>query len=354
MHSLRLSSALLALLLASLPACGGDDDGGGGGDGDGGPISDGDFDNDGIPDSEDDDDDADGRPDDEDDCPLDNDPCNDTSDAACKHLDIAIAIDASGSMNEEMAAMASEIFAGPNGFANALLDISGGIQDYRVGTHSACPTPATFNTVGDASSADADWTNNVDCDFASGETWIEGDQSRDADEVISEFGCVGQIDRKDAPDADGPSAGSCGGDNDDERPAYTLIQALDEAANPGFQRSDAVLVVVALTDEDENWPTPEEDPGAGEAPTVEELYDGLVARKGNVKNMVFLGIGGSSQCEGDYGTADNAQKLHNLTDRFIAEDRGVWHNLCEGSLGDGLSDAIQVIENACNEFNPVD
>lgn len=347
MHSLRLSSVLAALLLGSFAtACGGGDDDGSdnGGDADGG-ISDGDFDNDGIPDDEDDDDDADGVPDDEDDCPLDNDPCDDTSDAACKHLDIVIAVDASGSMNEEMAAMANEIFAGSNGFANALLDISGGIQDYRVGTHSACPAPATFNTVGDGGTTDADWDNDVNCDFASGETWIEGDQSRDADEVIAEFECVGQIDRVDAPADDGPTAGSCTGSNDDEQPASAAIAALAASANPGFQRNDAVLVVVAMTDEDEQ-PTPNRN--------ADELYADLVAAKGNVKNMVFLGIGGGSACTGTYGTADEASKLHNLTNLFIAQERGVWHDLCNGNLGDGLSQAIDVIENACDEFNPVD
>src|SRR5690349_22133948 len=98
-------------------------------------------------------------------------------------------------MDDEMAAMGSEIFGGPNGFANALLDISGGIQDYRVGTHSACPAPATFNTAGEpAGPNDQDNGSNA-CDFASDKNWIEGDQSRDADEVIAEFECVGRIDR---------------------------------------------------------------------------------------------------------------------------------------------------------------
>jgi hypothetical protein len=346
MHSLRLPPTILAILLASVTfACGGDDDGGSGGDADGG-ISDGDFDNDGIPDDEDDDDDGDGVPDDEDDCPLDFDPCEDTSDAACKHLDIVISVDPSGSMNEEMEAMGEEIFGGPSGFANALLDISGGIQDYRVGVIDACPDPATFNVVGEGPTEnDGDDEN---CAFDSGETWIEGDQSRDADEVISEFECVGRIDRVTGPGPDNNrTAGDCYGDNDDEQPASAAIAALAPDANPGFQRNDAVLVVIALTDEDEQ-PTPDR--------SAAQLYDELVARKGNVNNMVFLGIGGTGcgEDEGAYGGADDAQKLHALTDLFIAQDRGVWHDLCDGSLGDGLSAAIDVIETACNEFNPVD
>lgn len=346
MHSLRLQSALLLLLISSISfACGGDDSGGDtGGDDDGGPISDGDFDNDGIPDDEDDDDDGDGVPDDEDDCPLDNDPCDDTSDAACKHLDVVIAVDASGSMDEEMAAMASEVFGGPNGFANALLDISGGIQDYRVGTHSACPTPATFNTSGEPAGPNTQDNGSTPCEFSSGKTWIEGNQDSDADQIIAEFECVGRIDRVEDPD-NGITAGGCNGDNDDEQPGSTAVAMLADGANPDFQRNEAVLVVVALTDEDEQ-PTPDR--------SAAQLYDALVARKGNVKNMVFLGIGGGSACTGVYGAADNAQKLRNLTDLFIAQERGVWHDLCVGNLGDGLSAAIDVIQNACDEFNPVD
>jgi hypothetical protein len=344
MHSLRLSSALVALLFALSPACGGDDDGGGGGGDDDGGISDGDFDNDGIPDDEDDDDDGDGVPDDEDDCPLDNDPCDDTGSEACKHLDIVISVDPSGSMDEEMTAMGSEIFGGPNGFANALLNISGGIEDYRVGVIDSCPTPATFNTTGEGpTEADGDDEN---CDFASGETWIEGTETTEPDLVVGEFECVGRIDR--VTNNMTRTAGTCGGDNDDERPAQAAIAALDSTANPGFQRDDAVLVVVAITDEDEQPLDP--------VMSAAELYDGLVGRKGNVKNMVFLGIGGTGCSAGDgaYGGADDAQKLHNLTDLFIAQERGVWHDLCVGQLGDGLSEAIEVIETACDEFNPVD
>lgn len=345
MHSLRLPSVFTALLLSLAVACGGDDSGNdGSGDDDGGPISDGDFDNDGIPDNEDDDDDGDGVPDDQDDCPLDNDPCDDTSDAACKHLDVVIAVDASSSMDEEMAAMQDEIFGGPNGFANALLDISGGVEDYRVGTHSACPSPPVFSTTGEPDGPNDQDNGTINCDFASGKSWIEGDQSRDADEVISEFECVGRIDRVENP-TNGVTAGDCDGDSDDEQPASAAIAALAPDANPGFLRNDAVLVVVALTDEDE-----QPDDGASAA----ELYDALVARKGNVNNMVFLGIGGGSSCSGVYGTADDAQKLHNLTNLFIDQERGVWHDLCVGRLGDGLSAAIDVIENACDDFNPVD
>jgi hypothetical protein len=247
-----------------------------------------------------------------------------------------VSVDPSGSMDEEMDAMADEVFGGPNGFARALLNISGGIEDYRVGTIDACPTPANFHTSGQGGA----------CNFASGEVWIEGTPDRNEEEVIAEFECVGDILR-------GSGSNDCSGDNDDEQPASAAIAALTppfiNEQNAGFLRDDALLVVIAITDEDEQ-PTPNR--------SAAELYADLIGIKGGVNNMVFVGIGGGppSGCNpGAYGKADYAEKLHQLSNLFIAQNRGVWWDLCDGNLGDGLSAAIAVIEEACNDFEiPVD
>jgi hypothetical protein len=260
---------------------------------------------------------------------------------ACKHLDIVFSIDPSGSMDEEMGAMGTEIFPG---FADSLLDISQGLDDYRVGTLDACPDPAAFNTEGDISPVDS---GNVACTFASGQPWIEATPDTDPAAVKTEFTCVGQIDRID--NGNGITAGDCTGNNDDEQPASAVITALTAPfstdQNIGFLRDEAVLVVIAMTDEDEQ-PTPDA--------TAQDLYDGLVAAKGDVKDMVFLGIGGGAACTGVYGDAEEATKLHELADLFIAQDRGVWWDLCQGNLQDGLSEALTVIEQACDDFGGVD
>ena len=78
-----------------------------------------------------------------------------------------------------------------------------------------------------------------------------------------------------------------------------------------------------------------------------------MAIKGDVKREVYLGIGGSQSCDGAYGHADQATKLHDVANLFIAQQRGVWWNLCDGNLGDGLSQALDVIEQACDELPPV-
>ena len=366
--SVRLLRLLLVLSLGSFPlaACGGDDDGSGTGDdldGDGIPDDEdtdddgdgipddsddcptdptpecsGDADGDGIPDDEDDDDDNDGVPDGEDNCPFNPSPTCGTGggNEACKHLDIVIAVDPSGSMSEEKMALASEVFGGPNGFANALIDISEGLEDYRVGTIDACPNPAIMHTQGVGGQ----------CNFESGERWIVGTPVRAPADVISEFECVGDIWEGDI---------ACDrGDDSDEQPALSLLASLTppyiENENAGFLREDALLVVIGITDEDEELA------GTGGGPnTVAGLYDGLTAIKGGVNNMVFVGIGGGapSGCDpGAYGSALYAEKLHQLTNRFIDEERGVWWDLCQGNLGDGLAAALEVIETACDEFDP--
>jgi hypothetical protein len=240
-------------------------------------------------------------------------------DSGCKLVDLVFSVDNSGSMSEEKEAMADDVFPA---FASALLNVGNGLDDYRIGVLDACPLPAGYLTSGVGGP----------CNFASGQVWME---SSDPD-LVAEFACVGDIDS---------SASQCSGDNDDEQPASTAAASLEPPAstgpNAGFLRDDALLVVVAITDEDE-----QPNPGA----SAQEVHDRLVATKGDVKKMVFLGIGGASSCNGAYGSADEATVLKEVTDLFIAEGRGVFWDLCAGQLESGLDDAMAVIEQACSEF----
>lgn len=233
----------------------------------------------------------------------------------CRRVDLVFSVDPSGSMKEERDEMADVVFPS---FADALIQVGGGLDDYRVGVIDSCPDPATFNTQN---------SNGDDCNFSSGESWMVSASP----DLVGEFSCVGDLDRDN----------NCSGDNDDEQPASAAAASL-EGANDGFLRDDALLVVIAITDEDET-PT-------GEAKSAQEVYDRLVAIKGDVKKMVFLGIGGASDCDGVYGHAEEAGKLISITDKFIAEDRGVFVDLCEGDLEQGLLDAMSVINQACSEF----
>ncbi len=236
--------------------------------------------------------------------------------AGCRKIDVVISVDNSGSMKEEKADMRNVVFPA---LATALKKVGGGLDDFRVGVLDACPRPANFHTRGVGGQ----------CQFSTGKPWMDSNSPN----LVEEFKCVGDIDS---------SGSACSGNNDDEQPASASAAALEPAAaatNAGFLRDDAVLLVMAITDEDEQ-PTPNM--------AAPEVYTRLVATKGgNVKRMVFLGVGGAKACTGAYGSAKQATKLMATTQLFVDKGRGVFWDLCAGKLEDGLTKAVEVIESAC-------
>lgn len=241
----------------------------------------------------------------------------------CKKVDLVFTVDNSSSMTEEREALARDVFPA---FAKALRNVGGGLEDYRVGVADACPKPASLHVKGTGGA----------CNFDGGQVWMQSSSPK----LEQEFACVGAIDSSDM---------QCSGDNDDEQPASAataIVEAsLNGQGNAGFIRNDALLVIVSITDEDEQ-PSPRA--------SVDELFNRMKALKGNqVSRMVFLGIGGATGCNGVYGSADEAETLKELTAKFKAANRGVFWDLCQGRLEDGLTEAMTVINQACEQFTPV-
>jgi hypothetical protein len=290
--------ALMALWIGPLGGgCG--DDGSGSKEGNGG---DGDSDGDGDDDDDDDDDDD-----------------------ACRSIDLVISVDVSSSMEEELRAMREDVFPA---LAERLKSISKDDDSFRVATLDSCPTPANFHTRG----ADDD-----DCDFEGGNVWIRGSSP----DLNDEFACVGDVYIGDV---------ECSGENDDEQPVSAVITALNEPwvnnQNEGFLRDEALLVVIAITDEDEQ-------PTDGMPGDSQGLYNLLVGAKGgDPDRVVFLGVGGSTPCVGEYGEINvGADLLQGITREFGSN--GIWWDLCDGRLEDGLEDAINTIQVACETIAPI-
>ncbi|HEY5944878.1 MAG TPA: hypothetical protein VIV40_05275 [Kofleriaceae bacterium] len=234
---------------------------------------------------------------------------------SCEHVDVLLAVDNSGSTQKEQLAL---IGAFP-GFSSQLRDVAG-LADFRVGLVDGCAQSASLHTRG----------MTGPCNFAGGHAWMESSSPS----LVVELACVANIDSRDA---------LCRGNDDDEQPVSTAAAALEPTwsgagtPNAGFSRADALLVVVAITDEDEH-PIP--------SASARQLYDRLVAAKGS-SNVLFVGFGGESNCEGPYGSADDAEKLQDVTSLFAAKRRGVFWDLCGGQLDQGLRKAVAALDAAC-------
>jgi hypothetical protein len=246
-------------------------------------------------------------------------------DEGCQKVDVVLSVDNSGSMQEEIAALQGPVF---DSFPDALLAVNGGLLDFQLAVIDACNDPPYFHNYGQGG----------DCNFASGANYMVSTNPA----VEAEYACVTQLTQA---GYNGQSDG-CSGDNDDEQPANTAADAVNDnsGANAGFLRDDAVLLVVAITDEDEK-PLP--------VISAQQVADKIIAAAGGIDNVVFLGIAGGSDCEGPYGSADNAAFVQDVTQIFVDANRGTFWDLCNGNLEAAFQAAVDVVDVACMEFNPV-
>jgi len=248
---------------------------------------------------------------------------------SCRLVDVVFTVDASSSMIEEYKALRDDVFPA---FAEHLANISQGLDNFRFATMDSCPNPPNFHTRG----------NTGECNFSTGKPWIDNNSPN----MNEEFACVGDIYLDDI---------DCSGDDDDEQPITAFLKAMSppysENENAGFLRDDALLVVIAVTDEDEQ-------PTVIDSPTsAHGIFEALANLKGGKpERIVFMGVGGSSLCTGLYGEVDNpATKLKAVTDLFSEKERGVWWDLCsKDPMENGLDAAFKIIEKACDEFTEIE
>lgn len=250
----------------------------------------------------------------------------------CRRVDVVFVVDNSSSMSEEHEALQGPVF---DSFPETLLSINGGIDDFQLAVIDACPKPAYFHDTGTGGA----------CEFSTGTNFMSSSSAALTDEFacVSAFSTMGYMGMEDMCVDDGDLA------DDDEQPGYTAAQAVTgEAimgANAGFLRSDALLFVVTITDEDESLV---------DVGSTQEIFDQLVAAKGgNVDQIVYLGIAGGSSCDGPYGSADDAVRVQELAGLFEAAGRGMFWDLCMGQLEVAFQTAIEgSVDSACQEFVP--
>jgi hypothetical protein len=172
----------------------------------------------------------------------------------------------------------------------------------------------------------------------------------EADDLPSKFACAAQVGTE--------------GDHQ-ERPMEAMLRAIDDShtneannCNEGFLRDDALLVVVVITDEADGPGDPEYvdhdypiSPG-----TPADWYDAVVeAKGGHPENAVVVSLvhyfGG--HCPPPSAFADPAffdgQNMVDFATYF--EANGFARGICS-DYGPVFNEAVDIVENACNNFVP--
>lgn len=176
---------------------------------------------------------------------------------------------------------------------------------------------------------------DVNCAFASGERWIEGPSST----MLDEFACVANV-----PCQQDVMAG--------EPTLEAGLKALQYAENDGFIRGNALLVVVFITDEEDQ-----------SAMNAQAIHDGLLALKGGDEEYVAVvtiagpqvgteevnSVTHAMGCFGEYGGTEETPGIIAFTSLF--GERGVHYEMCgDNDLSGALTAAFDVLELSCEQI----
>ncbi len=251
----------------------------------------------------------------------------------CQFIDVLFVVDISASMLEEKANLAANFPAFVSVLDAYVAD--GNALGYRLGVtnssinadHGDCQTTMGFDGVLTATGV----FGGGDCGTG-GVPWLDGP----APGIAMNFSCL----------AENPIPPAGGSDCGHERPLGVMERFAGEAvpggANEGFYRGDdALLVVVNLTDEDEDQEWTDTTPAQTKA-----VLDGFA---GGEERYVAVTIAGPMACESQFGQADHAVVLEAFTDLV---PNGLFGNICEGDLAAPLADALELIQTSCDSLPP--
>jgi hypothetical protein len=272
------------------------------------------------------------------------------NDEGCKKVDLLFVIDNSGSMADEQANLAASV----PGFIDAMAAELEGTEGYNVGVTTsdlyaanlldlACfQEGALVTTTSGAASSNATCTP-----YSSGLRFMTNE-----DDLIAKFGCAARV----GTEGDG-----------NERPMQTMGAALSPGmtgpggCNEGFIREDAILVVVIITDEEDDHEVENcggtVPAGSGSAGEPLAWFNSLVAAKGgNEKAVVVLSLVGPAdgscpaldKCTGGIDGAEIAHRIIEMTEMFTYGSVGP---VCQ-PYGPFFQSAISHIKSACDDFVP--
>jgi hypothetical protein len=266
----------------------------------------------------------------------------------CTKVDLLFVVDSSGSMLDEQVTLVQSF---PT-FVTEMQTQLANTDSYHIGVISSDAYPfndpaciqdgALVTQTGGAGSCNA-----VCAPFSTGKRWMDETEP----DLNTKFTCAAQV-------------GTMGDGN--ERPMHTMIAAVSQglnspgACNDGFIRPDALLVVVVITDEEDDHEVMacNQLPQPGSQGDPPGWFAGLVAAKAGVEtNIVVLSLVGPVQnpcpaldkCGGGIDGAEMATRIVQFTEMFTYGSVG---QICAPSYQQFFSDAISVIEGACENFMP--
>jgi hypothetical protein len=254
---------------------------------------------------------------------------------ACAKMDIVFIVDDSGSMQEEQQNLASNIPM----FASVLT--SRGI-DFHVGISTTGRDISYTIDVGGMSIQQTEVGDNgvFRNNCGPSRRWIE---RTDADPAGS-IACRANVGTA------GPS---------EEMPLlmtkFALADRISDGKNAGFLRSDALLAVVMLTDEDDGSTTKNNFhvDSSGVYPIdwnpIDQLQflDNL---KGGRRNWASAVIAGDGNCTSPFGDAVDAVRLKQFVQmaNSTGSTQAVFSSICAGDLALHLQTALDVFQAACS------
>lgn len=280
--------------------------------------------------------------------PVGNPPLPPPEVEPCDKMDILFVIDNSGSMGGEQTNLADNFPAFVD-VLDAFANEDGSPLDYRVAVTTTgvnkswtkslpgIPVPITDDTSGGD-----DGAFRQQCGMT--RRWIERGDS----DVQGTFSCVAQV------GTSGPG---------DEMPLEALNQSVTarvaDGVNQGFLRDDALLAVVLLTDEDDcsyidnNFTLGIAEDLCDDPTPVDQYVSVLDAVKGDRSRWAVSVIAGvNGDCSSTLGNADAATRLVDFAGQVGGN--AVQSSICDGDLAQGLADALETFEQACESFTPID
>ncbi len=253
----------------------------------------------------------------------------------CTKVDFLFIIDNSGSMADEQDNLTNSF----PGFIAGIQSSLEQVDEYQVGvvtTDAYGPNNQVpgCNVLGGlvTKTGGSNSSNAVCGPYAAGNNFMT-----EADDLNVSFACA----------ADTGTAG-----NGIERPMDAMTAVLNKtvgACNTGYLRDDALLVLVIITDEYDGAGDPE---GQFSAGTPMDWYNTVVAAKlGIPENAVALGLlnyaGGACPPANIVFDGVNIATFVNLFG-----DNGFLGGVCEPDYGPVFAEAVGIIQDACNNFQP--